>query len=990
MKKSTPNLHKKIQKEGFKFMKGKKLLAGVLSAAMVLGTMAFPVFADENNHVTIGDKTETYDTLLDAINATKAEDAVDSVITYNITGKVSAGNGYINFAKNVEDNTTIVFAGTDENAELALNDNDANGANIFWNDSKPITVNVKNLICSRDGGVWIGNAAQMNQYFSICANGDVTYTDCVFPDGAGAGYWKNTTFSGCTFKNDNGGETFKDTYGLWFRGVSGNKVTVKDNCVFGSPKGIKTYSDDQSAILDTEVSDTTFNCTDSPAIIASNPGTITATDINVDNCAGGVARNDKGAEITVDGKAPVYAAKVDGKLYTDKAYAKKEAAEKGKDIETLVAMVGDKYYATIDEAVEAAQAATTDKWSIAKITLLTNDALDISKGPENYVSYNITKNDTVVTGERIADDEHKEYYKLTNASTLYIPADVNSLILKNVKNLCSIEIAKGADVTLKLNGNNELAGNIFVPEGAKLTIVDETADGTGRLAVYNTADKKYLPGMNAFGAGDGYSAAIGGSQTQPGGEIVIKSGEIEAYSTYGAAIGGGQQKNAKVTILGGKVKAEASYGTAIGGGQQSTGDVTISGGVIDAKSDRSAAIGGGNQATGDSDIIITGGDITVASDFGKNLLGNSTGEPAGAKISGGTFTIDVSAYCADGFVGKKIGDVWVVDESASKVSLGFKATADARVYDIVVKAEDATEINRLNTADLTFNLTASDAANSSVVYTILPVDDITVTPDMENVNRYMFNFNGKDGVEDTKEEITIGKVQFDGYTTNGATITFAADVDNSLVTATTKSNNLVTYFGTGALTNSADADKKIENVEFAVPTKKLTINIAMNNKVTENEKAYQDMKVEIKGANTAKTFDLGSDGTAQTNGVYTVTADLEQNIPYTVTVSGAGYRTARYTVNLNADKTLNFWNNVMDNAIAVEEGNGAYKKNVTFLAGDIVKDNKINIYDLSAVVSYFGTDNLVTAHPEYAKYDLNRDGVIDSKDVAYVLVSWGN
>jgi hypothetical protein len=60
-----------------------------------------------------------------------------------------------------------------------------------------------------------------------------------------------------------------------------------------------------------------------------------------------------------------------------------------------------------------------------------------------------------------------------------------------------------------------------------------------------------------------------------------------------------------------------------------------------------------------------------------------------------------------------------------------------------------------------------------------------------------------------------------------------------------------------------------------------------------------------------------------------------------------------------------------------------------FLAGDIVKDNNINIYDLSAVVSYFGTENLVSAYPAYAKYDLNRDGVIDSKDVAYVLVSWG-
>ena len=225
----------------------------------------------------------------------------------------------------------------------------------------------------------------------------------------------------------------------------------------------------------------------------------------------------------------------------------KEAADKGTTAETIVAMVKDKYYTTIDEAVAAAQAATPDRWHITKITLLTNDVLDISKGPDNYVSYNVTKNDTVVTGERIADDAHKDSYKLKNASTLYIPADVNSLILENVKNLCNIEIAEGADVTLKLNGDNELAGNIFVPEGAKLTIEDITADGTGRLAVYNTADKKYLPGMNAFGAGDGYSAAIGGSMTQPGGEIVIESGEIEAYSNYGAAIGGGQQSTGDVT-----------------------------------------------------------------------------------------------------------------------------------------------------------------------------------------------------------------------------------------------------------------------------------------------------------------------------------------------------------------------------------------------------------------------------------------------------------
>ena len=81
-------------------------------------------------------------------------------------------------------------------------------------------------------------------------------------------------------------------------------------------------------------------------------------------------------------------------------------------------------------------------------------------------------------------------------------------------------------------------------------------------------------------------------------------------------------------------------------------------------------------------------------------------------------------------------------------------------------------------------------------------------------------------------------------------------------------------------------------------------------------------------------------------------------------------------------------NNVMDENQVVELGKDSSIAKVTFLAGDIVKDNNINIYDLSAVVSYFGSAS--TVENGYAKYDLNRDGVIDSKDVAYVLVSWNN
>lgn len=972
-------------------MKGKKLLAGILSAAMVFSTMAFPAFADESNYVTIGDNTEKYYTLSDAISATKTEDVENSVITYNIIGKVSIGQGYVDFAKNVEKNTTIEFVGNGENAELTINTNDSTNRSILWNNSKAVTVNVSDLICSRENGCWGQDIAQLNQYFSICAKGNVTYTNCVFPDGVGAGYWKDTTFSGCTFKNDNGSEEFGDTYGLWFRGVSGNKVTVKDNCVFDSPKGIKTHSDDQSVVINAEISDAAFNCTDSPAIVASNPGIIMAADINIDNCAGGLARNDKGAEITVDGKTPAYTAKVGDKLYTDKAYAEKEAADKGTTVESIAAVVGDKYYSTVDEAVAAAQAATTDKWHIAKITLLTNDALDVSKGPDNYISYNITKNDTVITGERIADDAHKSYYKLTNASTLYIPADVSSLILENVKNLCRIELAKGADVTLKLNGDNELAGNIFVPEGAKLTIEDVTADGTGRLAVYNTTTREAVArGQNGFGAGDNYSAAIGGSQTQPGGEIVIKSGEIEAYSGYGAAIGGGQQKTAKVTILGGKIKAEASYAPAIGGGQQSIGDVTISGGVVDAKSDRCAAIGGGNQTTEDSNIIITGGDITVASDFGKNLLGNSTEEPAGAKISGGTFNVDVSDYCEDGFKPKKDGDKYVVNNLAENITVAFEPNGtDGKVYDIVLKANEDLIINRLTSVDLTFDFVP--ATGDAVTYEIKKSDNVNITPNTDTEGRYLFSFDGITKPDKTAERITIGQVIFDGI----GQFTFKTkDVNSNIANATTSADNIIdSYFVGGTAAGKGeliiDDPEGVIDGNITVPTNELKVTVKFNNPVGNQIATYQNMKVTVSGGDLAaeKEFAIGSDENEVANGQASITTELTENIAYTVTVTGAGYRTARHTVTMSGDKTLTFWNNVLDTAKSVEEGKTAVTKN--FLAGDIVKDSKINIYDLSAVVSYYGRTNDTATADVYAKYDLNRDGVIDSKDVSMVLVSWG-
>lgn len=975
-------------------MKGKKLLAGVLSAAMVLATMALPVFADgETDVYTIG-AGKTYETFADALNADDTDS--DGIITYKIYGKVVLPDGGIKLGK--DDITTINFTKGSEDAELSL---EGAGLNLIGFDHAADlkAINYTGLKLSRLNGSWVGDAAHLNQFFTTTirtnSDGIVTYTDCTFPNGSGSNTYGKTVYNNCIFSNEDAGTK----YNVWIRG---GETEINGGTVKGAA-GIKLYSDDPTKVFgDTKIDGVNFeDITKKPAIVATQQGKIEIKNSTVSNCEYGLIANESNqgaalADITVDGKAPAYVSSVDGNLYTEIKYADKEAADKGTTAETIVAMVKDKYYATIDEAVAAAQAATTDKWSIAKITLLTNDALDISKGPDNYVSYNITKNDTVVTGERIADDAHKEYYKLTNASKLYIPADVNSLILENVKNLCSIEIAKGADVTLKLNGDNELAGNIFVPEGAKLTIEDITADGTGRLAVYNTTTKEFVERkMNAFGAGDGYSAAIGGSQTQPGGEIVIKSGEIEAYSTYGSAIGGGQQKTAKVTILDGKIKAEASYGTAIGGGQQSTGDVTISGGVIDAKSDRSAPIGGGNQAAGDSNIIISGGDITVTRDFGTNLFGNSTGESAGAKISGGTFNTDVSDYCEDGFSPKFVNGKYAVDDSADTLKLTFKKHADdERVYDIVLNG-DGKDINRLNTVHFTFALD-----NPNMTYAIKTAKGMsTIYPDN---NEYVFYYDGKDGFgdtdrPDTAQNITIGTVTFDGFGV------FTFEATEGKATATTTADNLVTEFvttgeaGKGTLKIGED-DNMIKDAEIKVPTQKLTVNVAMEHNVGDNTEAYQDMTVAISGGDLAGKvleYKLGDDAntaiTKAMNGAmvasYQIKADLTKDRIYTVTVSGAGYRTSRYTVTMTEDKTMNFWNNDKTNEVTVIDDE---KAKTTFLAGELVRDGKIDIYDLSAVVAYFGQKNIdKTQASKFAKYDLNRDGEIDIMDISIVLTSWG-
>ncbi len=352
-------------------------------------------------------------------------------------------------------------------------------------------------------------------------------------------------------------------------------------------------------------------------------------------------------------------------------------------------------------------------------------------------------------------------------------------------------------------------------------------------------------------------------------------------------------------------------------------------------------------------------------------------------------------------------------------------------YNVVLSSTQSGKvINRFTAAHLTFELTKdSNNGTGTIAYFFDKVAGSAVNVTDEGNNVYLVNLNGVTYSDISGSSIVLGTVSFGGFGTNWKFIIKDATINttsyaNNLDVVTTTQNGL-TINNTGNTTSTASPTAVINPLNIAAQKQNLALNVVFPNAITNQKKAYQDMKVTISGGDLRSdiVIPLGSDseavnlssctadgtgtcpavgfvssagvGALTSQKAYTVTLTnaLTKGMIYTVKVSGAGYRTTRYNVTMNASgndgKTLTFWNNVMDVNTVVETGRDATVK-VTYLAGDIVQDNVINIYDLSAAVSYFGTTvSDLTVTSDNAKYDLNRDGKIDSIDVAYVLVSWG-
>ncbi len=1005
----------------------KKLLAGVLSAAMVLGTMAIPAFADESTSGKAAKIGETeYATLTEAVAAANANDtikilsdvtesveiAADKNITIDLNGKTLT---------NTDGKHTI-----ENNGTLTINDssNDKTGTVDNVIHARGALVNHEGAVATLNGGKFYrsleaGNSPDNNggnSWYTILNQGTMTINDGATVENGGC-YSANIrtdselTVNGGTFKggintikvDENGELTIND----------GNFSNENATCIFNWNKTtINGGTFTRPNIANTSVCNGFWDPTSAVGELTITGGTFNGVVGNYADYPGGI--------ITISG----------GTFTTDVskyATANRTVMKNSDGTYTVsVAKIGDQGYSTLKDAVDAAKENET-------VTLL-DDVTINPKGEGDVLVPQITIDKSVtldLAGHKIAYDASVASQNLSYTPAFFVVcnnADVTitgdgtidceagnngayginvyggNLTIENGTFYGAMTVAQVQEGSLNVKGGYyDLAPSVKsqVPAYAKYIInaIDSAfKDGSAIISVTGGTFVNFDPSANPEGIDTSYVAKGYYSKDN-------QDGTFSVLQSAAKVIDNAKSAGVKVTL------DNLEKNSAI----DKTADATYNVVLDTVKPEDKAAVDEIKNANPNKTVIaydiyvektengiksevkdVTNQKVTLklptkVKEGGEVKVYHNGIEINDVAISEDRMSVSFTAPSFSAYTFVYDADALTDSDITKNVKVEFEKVTDSE-YDIVLKATEANKkINGLLTADLTFSLT--QGTTGLVNYEITPAANMSL---LVNGNRYTFSFDGTNAHSATGDEIVIGKVVFDGYCTgaNFKVDTTSADAVNKLHTTEAVDSIVDEYLtnGDGTNTGKLDAAASIDGINLTQETANLTVNVSFPNAVVNQAAAYQDMKVTVSGngANEVVKLGEGVDGVTFANDTYTVefTNRLVKGNTYTVTVEGAGYRTARYTVSMTGAKTLNFWNNVKTAPAYVEENVGN-PTNTNFLAGDIVKDGQINIYDLSAVVSYFGTDNLVSEHPTYAKYDLNRDGVIDSKDVAYVLVSWG-
>ncbi len=276
--------------------------------------------------------------------------------------------------------------------------------------------------------------------------------------------------------------------------------------------------------------------------------------------------------------------------------------------------------------------------------------------PAGYTAINIEEQNVVFDGSVIITESGKYYIYGTNtevAGRIWVKGDIDvELVLDSV----TISIAKsrpqaaltledGADVTLKLVGENNLSSGLLSPGvlvDAGNTITITSYEGDNKTSGVLNATGYWAAQAGSGGAGIGAASRANVSMPiETVGTIVIKGGTINATGTGGCAgIGGSVQgMTGTIRIEGGIVNAkttsiDSSGAAAIGGGLAGCVEsIEITGGEVYAtsyKGSKAAAIGSGycegdGDAIGYGDIRITGGFVSANGADGVDDIGRGGG-----------------------------------------------------------------------------------------------------------------------------------------------------------------------------------------------------------------------------------------------------------------------------------------------------------------------------------------------------------------------------
>ena len=390
-------------------------------------------------------------------------------------------------------------------------------------------------------------------------------------------------------------------------------------------------------------------------------------------------------------------------------------------VTTYYAQVGETKYATLQEAVNAATAGQT-------VTVI--DDVDMTSG----------KNITVNAGQDIVLDMNGHSIKGANA-------DYKNILVRG-------------KLTLKDSKENS-TGKIYAETPYQYGVYDKSlvnVDGTGEFVMESGHIYSVIPEKT----GDNGQFGIGAWGSS---KITINGGTVES-GWYAIAGNGNETESTTITINGGTLVSTADYaiyhpqpGTltvndgavvygAAGAISMKRGELEIKGGTLTSKGIGDTGNWGdgtgnlGNAALnfcepyGDVKATITGGTITAEGDAVLIDAQPTEGKEVSLAISGGTFSSDVSKYCAAGFTATpnadgtygitKVGDLSVMvayDKAYDNVEAGGTVDINMDTVNKIMVAK--TEVaNVTTTLTKTFSSTGWNA--------IFVPFDFTLTAEMLN------------------------------------------------------------------------------------------------------------------------------------------------------------------------------------------------------------------------------------------------------------------